>query len=73
VFFVTTVTDASGWSNVDGPCDKDAKGRTGSVMELSNSDLVTGIVLGMKLGIILACLTQGISPTLWEMILMVMG
>jgi len=50
VFFVTNVTDASGWSNVDGPCDKDAKGRTGSVMELSNSDLVTGIVLGHEVG-----------------------
>lgn len=50
VFFVTNVTDASGWSNVDGPCDKDAKGRTGSVLELSSSDLVTGIVLGHEVG-----------------------
>ena len=50
VFFVTNVTDASGWSNVDGPCDKDAKGRTGSVLELSTTDLVTGIVLGHEVG-----------------------
>jgi len=50
VFFVTNVTDASGWSNVDGPCDKDAKGRTGSVLELSNSDSITGIVLGHEVG-----------------------
>lgn len=50
VFFVTNVTDASGWSNVNGPCDKDAKGRTGSVLELSNSDSITGIVLGHEVG-----------------------
>lgn len=50
VFFVTNVTDASGWSKVDGPCDKDAKGRTGSVLELSNSDSITGIVLGHEVG-----------------------
>lgn len=50
VFFVTSVTDADGWSNVDGPCDKDAKGRTGSVLELLNSDLITGILLGHEFG-----------------------
>jgi len=38
------------WSNVNDPCDKNAKGHTGSVMELSNSDLVTGIVLGHEVG-----------------------
>lgn len=50
VFFVSNVTDASGWSKVDGPCNKDAKGRTGSVLELSSTDLVTGIVLGHEVG-----------------------
>lgn len=52
VFFVTTVSDAGGWSNVDGPCDKDAdlKGRTGVVMELANSDDFTGILLAHEVG-----------------------
>ncbi|MCF6256622.1 MAG: hypothetical protein L3J98_00995 [Gammaproteobacteria bacterium] len=50
VFFVTDITDAWGWSKVDGSCDKDAKGRTGSVMELRNNDLMTGILLGHEVG-----------------------
>jgi len=32
------------------PCDKKPSGRTGSVMELSNSDLITDIVLGHGVG-----------------------
>jgi len=30
LFIVQTITDAGGWSNSDGPCDKDDKGRTGA-------------------------------------------
>jgi hypothetical protein len=51
VFFVTEITDASGWSNVDGPCDKEAIcGRTGAVMMLHTSDQWNGIVLAHELG-----------------------
>ena len=51
VFFVTQVTDASGWSKVDGSCDKEALcGRTGAVMQLINSDDWNGIVLAHEVG-----------------------
>lgn len=50
VFWVTTVTDAGGWSNSDGPCDKDDKGRTGVVLELQGSDDFTGILLAHEVG-----------------------
>ena len=51
VFWVTSVTDAGGWSNSDGPCDKDeSKERTGAVLELKNSDDFTGILLEHEVG-----------------------
>lgn len=51
VFFVTSVTDAGGWSNVDGPCDKDAKDeRTGAVLELGGSDQFMGVLLAHEVG-----------------------
>lgn len=50
VFFVSNVTDAGGWSNVDGPCDKNDKGRTGAVLELSNSDFFTGVLMAHEVG-----------------------
>jgi hypothetical protein len=51
VFFVQMILDAAGWSNVEGPCDKDSKdGRTGAVIELSNDRRTTGIVLGHEVG-----------------------
>ncbi|HEX2047421.1 MAG TPA: zinc-dependent metalloprotease family protein [Acidimicrobiales bacterium] len=51
VFFVTTVTDAGGWSNVQGPCDKDEKGeRTGAVLEVGNSAQFLGILLAHEVG-----------------------
>jgi hypothetical protein len=51
VFFVTTVTDAGGWSNSSGPCDKDYwKGRTGAVIELTNSVAFDGVLLGHEVG-----------------------
>ena len=51
VFWVTSVTDAGGWSNSDGPCDKDEdKERTGVVLEISGSDDFTGILLAHEVG-----------------------
>jgi hypothetical protein len=51
VFFVTSVTDASGWSKKGGSCDKDVKGeRTGAVMELGGSDQFAGVVMGHEVG-----------------------
>jgi len=35
LFLVQTITDAGGWSNSEGPCDKSEKGRTGAVVEMS--------------------------------------
>lgn len=46
VFFVQSIGDAGGWSNVNGPCNKDSKdGLTGAVVELSGSDAFTGVLL----------------------------
>jgi len=50
VFWVTTVTDAGGWSNSDGPCDKNDKGRTGVVLELGGSSDFAGILLAHEVG-----------------------
>jgi hypothetical protein len=51
VFFVQVIGDAGGWSNVDGPCDKDSKdGRTGAVLELLNGRRFTGLILGHEVG-----------------------
>jgi len=51
VFWVQTVTDAGGWSNSSGPCDKDAKGRTGAVLEVTGStDDFKGILLAHEVG-----------------------
>ena len=47
VFWVSNVTDAGGWSNRDGPCDKDEdKERTGCVIQVGNS----GRLLGHEVG-----------------------
>lgn len=47
VFLVQSIGDAGGWSNVEGPCDKDSKdGRTGAVIELSGGRRFTGILMG---------------------------
>lgn len=46
MFFVQTIGDAGGWSNVDGPCDKDSKdGLTGTVVALSNGVPFLGVLL----------------------------
>ena len=55
VFFVSDVTDAWGWSNSDGPCDKNAKGRTGVIMELpggigAGGVNINGITLAHEVG-----------------------
>lgn len=51
VFFVQSIGDAGGWSNVDGPCNKDSKdGRTGAVLELSGSRRFTGVLLAHEVG-----------------------
>lgn len=38
LFVVRLMTDTDGWSAVDGSCDKDSKGFTGSVVELYSGD-----------------------------------
>ncbi|MGW6726009.1 hypothetical protein ACWF9G_08905 [Nocardia sp. NPDC055029] len=51
VFFVQSIGDADGWSNVDGPCDKDSSDDlTGAVLEVSGSRRITGILLGHEVG-----------------------
>ncbi|MEL7166945.1 MAG: hypothetical protein AAFY52_01315 [Pseudomonadota bacterium] len=50
VFWVQDVTDAGGWSNSNGPCDKDAKGRTGAVLQVGNSDDFAGVLLAHEVG-----------------------
>ena len=50
LFFVTTITDAGGWSKTNGPCDKDASGRTGAVVELKSDEDYWGILLAHEVG-----------------------
>jgi len=51
VFWVQAITDAGGWSNSDGPCDKDGKGRTGAVLRVSTgTGDFTGVLLAHEVG-----------------------
>lgn len=52
LFVVQTITDAGGWSNSDGPCDKDDKGRTGAVVEVTggSSNDFMGILAAHEVG-----------------------
>ncbi len=56
VFFVKNVSDAGGWSNSNGPCNKnEVLQRTGAVLELRSDDctdntLCTGILLAHEVG-----------------------
>lgn len=60
VFYVTTVNGADGWSNVDGPCNKNTDGvRTGSVLQvyqptdiagLANRNQAAGVLLAHEMG-----------------------
>lgn len=51
VFWVQSIGDAGGWSNAEGPCDKDSKdGRTGAVIEVSGGRRFTGVLLAHEVG-----------------------
>jgi hypothetical protein len=51
VFFVQAIGDADGWSNVDGPCDKDSSDDlTGAVLEVAGSRRFTGILCAHEVG-----------------------
>lgn len=51
VFLVQSIGDAGGWSNVDGPCDKESKfDLSGAVLELSFGRRFTGVLLGHEVG-----------------------
>ena len=51
VFWVQSVLNAGGFSNSDGPCDKDEKDeRTGAVLEVSGSRRFTGVLLAHEVG-----------------------
>ena len=52
LFIVQTITDAGGWSNSDGPCDKDDSGRTGAVVEVTggSSNDFMGILMAHEVG-----------------------
>ena len=50
LFFVTTITDAGGWSKTNGSCDKDVSGRTGAVVELKSDEEYWGILLAHEVG-----------------------
>jgi hypothetical protein len=52
VFFVQSILNAGGWSpNPPGPCDKDAKKMSGSVLELSgSSNFFTGVLMAHEVG-----------------------
>jgi hypothetical protein len=51
VFLVQSIGDADGWSNVEGPCDKNSSDDlTGAVLEVSGSRRITGILLAHEVG-----------------------
>lgn len=51
LFMVQNVTDAGGWSNSNGPCDKDDKGRTGAVVQVTTTpDDFLGILVAHEVG-----------------------
>jgi len=50
VFWVQSILNAGGWSDVDGTCDKSDKGMSGAVLELSGSDAFTGVLLAHEVG-----------------------
>jgi hypothetical protein len=63
VFFVQNIGDAAGWSNLNGPCNKNSIfGMTGAVLEVSGARLFTGVVLAHEVGHYLG-LGTGPSPT----------
>lgn len=50
VFISLNIVGASGWSPVNGPCDKDAKGMTGSVVDIEGDVPYFGNSLAHELG-----------------------
>lgn len=50
VFISLNIVNASGWSPVNGPCDKDAKGMTGSVVDIEGDVPYFGNSLAHELG-----------------------
>lgn len=62
VFLVQSIGDAGGWSNVNGPCDKDSIcGRTGIVIEVTSGQFFFGILLAHEVGHYLG-LSGGVGP-----------
>ena len=58
-----SIGDADGWSNVEGPCDKNSSDDlTGAVLEVSGSRRITGILLAHEVGHYLG-LSTGPSAT----------
>lgn len=63
VFFVQSIGDAAGWSNRNGPCNKNSIfGLTGAVLEVSSTRRFTGIFVAHEVGHYLG-LGTGPSPT----------
>lgn len=63
VFFVQSLGDAGGWSNVEGPCDKNSKDDlTGAVLVISGGRRFTGILMAHEVGHYLG-LSHTNSPT----------
>jgi hypothetical protein len=51
IFWVLTYSGSTiGYSRVDGPCDKDAKGMDGSVVAIEGAVTTTGFVLAHEAG-----------------------
>ena len=50
VFVVRAMTGADGWSAVNGPCDKNAKGWTGSVVSLNGDSANSGNTFAHEVG-----------------------
>lgn len=51
LFMVQDISDAGGWSNSNGPCDKDDDGRTGAVVQVNtSSDDFLGIIVAHEVG-----------------------
>ena len=61
-FFVQTIGDAAGWSNRDGPCDKDEScERTGAVIEMRTDLDFFGVLVAHEVGHYLG-LAGGVGP-----------
>jgi hypothetical protein len=51
IFLVQSIGDADGWSNIDGPCDKNSSDDlTGVVLEVTGLRRITGILLAHETG-----------------------